>query len=141
MECLATLNWNAVLPGMAVLVTALVLLVLSRVFRLRGGNPKAASTAGIWVSLTGLGLAAWMSALQWDTLSAAFGGMLLIDPFSTFLSLLILGGAVLTVLISRREAAALGQAAGEYYALIALAALGMLVLVSAGDLKIGRAHV
>jgi len=134
MEFLATLNWNAILPGMAVLVTAMFLLVLSLVFRLRGGSSKAASTAGMWVSLTGLGLAAWMSALQWDTLSAAFGGMLLLDPFSSFLSLLILGGAVLTVLISRRDAAALGQVAGEYYALIALAALGMLVLVSAGDL-------
>jgi len=134
MDLLSGINWNSFLPGVTVLVTALFLLVLSLAFRLRGVTGPPAAVAGMWVSLIGLGVAVWMSLCQWDTLSAAFDGMLILDPFSTFLSLLILGGAAFTVLLSQSQAGSLRQVTGEYYALVALAALGMLALVSAGDL-------
>lgn len=124
---------NALLPQVAVLTAALFLLVLALICKLRGSG-GCASIPGAWLGLIGLGVAGYMTLWQWDTVGSGFGGMLIVDPFSTFFNLMILGGAALAVLLSLRDAGRLGSIAGEYYALLVLAALGMMVMVSAGDL-------
>jgi proton-translocating NADH-quinone oxidoreductase, chain N len=60
-----------------------------------------------------------------------FGGAYINDPFSTFFKQLFLIAAVLTVLISRDH---LVSKQGEFYALIVSALLGMMIMVSSGEL-------
>ncbi|MEO3947226.1 NADH-quinone oxidoreductase subunit N [Gorillibacterium sp. CAU 1737] len=64
-----------------------------------------------------------------------FGGSYRIDPFSSVMKLLLLGGTGLILLLSRgvteRERI---TAAGEYHALLLSASLGALVMVSSTDL-------
>lgn len=60
-----------------------------------------------------------------------FGGAYINDSFSTFFKQLFLIAAVLTVLISRDH---LVSKQGEFYALIVSALLGMMIMVSSGEL-------
>ena len=77
-----------------------------------------------------------MALAQYDIVADTFGAMLRLDPFSTFFTLLIIGGAALCVLLSVREAGGLKAMAGEYYALLVFSVLGMMVMVSAADLLV-----
>lgn len=60
-----------------------------------------------------------------------FDGAYINDPFSTFFKQLFLIAAVLTVLISKDH---LVSKQGEFYALIVSALLGMMIMVSSGEL-------
>lgn len=75
----------------------------------------------------------------WQRLGVAgprplFGGMLIADRFSTFLIIIFLTAALLTLLISSDYLREHGTEYGEYYALILFAAAGMVILAMAGDL-------
>lgn len=58
----------------------------------------------------------------------------IIDPLGTYFKLLFLFAAVLTCISSFEYIGRLGHGEGEYYALIILSTLGMMILASAGEL-------
>lgn len=64
----------------------------------------------------------------------AFGGAIITDDFSRFAKVLILLAAAAILLMSEHYLAARGLLKFEYPVLIALAVLGMMVMVSSGDL-------
>ncbi|MBI3605990.1 MAG: NADH-quinone oxidoreductase subunit N, partial [Nitrospirae bacterium] len=64
----------------------------------------------------------------------AFGGMFILDPFSTFFKYLIYIGSALTILLSMKYLDEEDIHLGEYYAFILLATAGMMIMVSGGDL-------
>ncbi len=64
----------------------------------------------------------------------AFGGMFVDDAFARFAKVAVLLSAALITLMSRDYLEATGQFHFEYPILLALAVLGMMVMVSAGDL-------
>ncbi len=130
-----SINWNLLLPQIVLLSAALFLLLLAVIYR-SGVSNKAPAVAGAILSLLGLGVAGFMVCAQCQTVASTFGGMLRIDPFSTFFNILILGGAALCVLLSVREAGSLKAMAGEYYALLIFSVLGMMVMVSSADLLV-----
>ncbi|HUU29821.1 MAG TPA: NADH-quinone oxidoreductase subunit N [archaeon] len=129
------INWNILIPQ-AALASAGFFLLLVAVFYRGPGAGKGPARVGAVLSLFGLAVSACMTAYQWESVSSDLGGLLRIDPFSTFFNLLILAGAILCVLISVREAGGLRHLAGEYYALLIFATLGMIVMVSAADLLV-----
>jgi NADH-quinone oxidoreductase subunit N len=130
-----SISWNLLLPQMVLLSAALFLLLLAVIYR-AGNSSRGPSTAGAILSLLGLGVATFMTYAQCETVAGTFGGMLRIDPFSTYFNILIMGGAALCVLLSVREAGRLKAVAGEYYALLVFSVLGMVVMVSAADLLV-----
>ncbi len=130
-----SISWNLLLPQIVLLCSALFLLLLAVIYR-AGGRSRGAGAAGAVLSLLGLGVAASMALAQSDTVADTFGTMLRLDPFSTFFTLLIIGGAALCVLLSVREAGGLKAMAGEYYALLVFSVLGMVVMVTAADLLV-----
>ncbi len=67
-------------------------------------------------------------------LGVFFNETTVIDPFSIFFKALFLAAALLTVLLSLRFMEIENEQSGEYYALILLATIGMMVMVSAIDL-------
>ena len=64
----------------------------------------------------------------------AFGGMFILDPFSTFFKYLVYIASGLTILLSMKYLDEEDIHLGEYYAFILLATAGMMVMVSSGDL-------
>ena len=64
----------------------------------------------------------------------AWGGMFVVDAFALFFKVLFLISALLTMLMSLRYLEIEGAQAGEYYALIMFAVVGMMFMASGRDL-------
>ena len=86
------------------------------------------ATAGLMVAL-----ALWIGMGQSGTQSG-FGGMLIDDAFARFAKVTILVSAAAVLVISRDFMARRGLGRFEYPILVALSVVGMMVMVSAGDL-------
>ena len=86
------------------------------------------STAGVFVLL-----AVWIGINGAGT-NPAFDGMIVDDGFARFAKILILVSAAAILLMSEGYMAARGLLRFEYPLLVALSVVGMMVMVSAGDL-------
>ena len=86
------------------------------------------STAGIFV------LMAALIAINADGTNIAFGGMFVDDGFARFSKVLILISAAVILLMSEGYMSRRGLLRFEYPILLTLAVIGMMVMVSAGDL-------
>lgn len=120
--------FGPVLPEIVLAVGAMLLL-MAGVFR------RESPTRGISYAVVALfALVAVLVLGQGDIRETTFGGMFTIDPFTRFAKLLVLLGAALAVVMSvtfiRRE----NMDRFEFPILIALAALGMIMMVSANSL-------
>jgi NADH-quinone oxidoreductase subunit N len=118
------------------LILALAGCVLLLLAARRGAAPARLS----WiVALTGL-LAATGSTLALFSSPVSqvsnFGGMLVLDRTALFMTVVILLAATLGVLLSRQYLERAPAPAGEYYALILFAALGMVVMSSTHNLLV-----
>ena len=123
-----------ILPMLVIALTAGVVLVLDLL------APRDRKDHLGFVSA--LGVVAALVVTYWMTFSASggelrgFHGMVVLDAFALFFNIVIGYAAGLVLLLSmdyiRRE----GQEAGEFYILVLLAALGMMLMAAAGDLII-----
>jgi NADH-quinone oxidoreductase subunit N len=86
------------------------------------------ATAGLMVAL-----ALWIGFGESGSASG-FGGMLVDDAFARFAKVTILASAAAVLVISRDFMAKRGLGRFEYPLLVALSVVGMMVMVSAGDL-------
>jgi NADH-quinone oxidoreductase subunit N len=68
-----------------------------------------------------------------DASGVVLGGYI-IDPFGTYFKVLFLAAALLTAVCSFEYVEKMGFNQGEYYALLVLATLGMMILASSGEL-------
>jgi NADH-quinone oxidoreductase subunit N len=88
-----------------------------------------------YLSLTGLVVAGVFAVLMWDSNNPAlFNNMLAADNFALFFQLLFLGIAFLVILGSADYENKFATFKSEYYALIILSTLGMILMASATDL-------
>ncbi|MBC7326137.1 MAG: NADH-quinone oxidoreductase subunit N [Moorella sp. (in: Bacteria)] len=87
------------------------------------GYVAAAGLAGLMVVAFGLR----------DASGVVLGGYV-IDPYGTYFKILFLAAALLTAVCSFDYVEKMGYNQGEYYALLVLATLGMMVLASSGEL-------
>src|SRR5512136_3508360 len=113
-----------------IIVTACALLVLIvEAFR-RG---KGASLASGIICLAGSLVALYYTRCLWNYNINAFYGLYVIDTFGTFLKSIFLIILILVSVVSLRYAAREEIAFGEYYALLSLGVLGMMVMVSSNS--------
>ncbi len=117
-----------VLPQVIVVVAALVMLVLDVVVP----HERTEILAG--VTLASLGASAAAAWYLWGATGTAYGGMMATDNLTLYFSLLLLGGAALTVLLSWGYLKREGISYGEFYTLILLAVAGMMLLAASADL-------
>ena len=120
---------NVVLPEIVLSVYAMMAL-LGAVYT---GKDKMAGmlvwlTAGLFVAL-----AFWIGTSGSGT-REAFGGMFIDDGFARFAKVMILLGAAAVLVMGQEYMARRDMLRFEYPVLIALCAVGMMVMVSAGDL-------
>lgn len=94
---------------------------------------KAASTLVWLTSAVMIALAVWIASMGGGT-TEAFGGMFMDDAFSRFAKVVILVSAAAVLVMSEAYMTQRGLLRFEYPVLIALSVVGMMMMVSAGDL-------
>ncbi|MBI4504056.1 MAG: NADH-quinone oxidoreductase subunit N [Chloroflexi bacterium] len=115
-------------PELILLATALVVIAADLLMR----RKRKAELA--YVALAGTVLAAFATVPLAGQRAVLFGGALVVDPFAVFLKLVLLATTALIILASVDLVTERTRWQGEFYALLLLATLGMLTLVSATEL-------
>ncbi len=108
-------------------VTGLVLLIVNSV-RLNRAN------ISFYVSIVGVVISAGFALKELSLDGSAYGGMMRVGGYSSYFTVLFLVAAFLTILLSRDYLTKLHWHRGEYYVLIVLSTLGMILMASALDL-------
>jgi len=87
------------------------------------------------VSLSGLVIAGGFAVAMWGgSYPALFNNMLAVDNFALFFKLVFLGVAFLVILASSDYVGKFARFQGEYYALVLLSALGMMLMAATTNL-------
>ncbi|HUG33787.1 MAG TPA: NADH-quinone oxidoreductase subunit N [Anaerolineales bacterium] len=96
------------------------------------------SRKGITALLSALGLAITLGVTlsQLGQEAAGFGGMVVIDGFSTFINVLLLVSGLLGVALAYGYVKRMGIERGEYYTLLLFSVTGMMLMAQASDLII-----
>jgi NADH-quinone oxidoreductase subunit N len=118
------------LPETIIAVTALVVLAVDLI-ALRELDRRFRFIIGGMIACVGcVGAIVWM--LISSSEANAFSGMLVVDPLTKFVKIALLVLTICTILLSMESD--FTEHSGEYLALILLAAVGMMFLVSAEDI-------
>jgi NADH-quinone oxidoreductase subunit N len=121
------LNLALFIPEMTLAVFAIVVILLDLFIK----QPKLL----VQVSISGLVIAGGVTVAMWGgSFPAIFNNMLAVDNFALFFKLLFLGIAFLVILASVDYAAKFARFQGEYYALVLLSTLGMMLMAATADL-------
>ncbi|MBA7684758.1 NAD(P)H-quinone oxidoreductase subunit 2 [subsurface metagenome] len=121
------LNFELLIPELILAGVAIVVILLDLVIE-RKAWLAAVSIAGIVVS-AGFAIAMWGGSSQ-----AIFNNMLAVDNFAIFFKLLFLVIAALVILASTDYVSKMARFQGEYYALVLISALGMMLMAATTEL-------
>ena len=132
-SALTELNLNALLPALAMVIAAAVVMLLD-MFNRGGRTP----TKGLipWVALAGVLATAAVSIWLLDQPVSSFQGMAINDERAQALNLVVLTGAALTILLSITYIPRVNHQTSEYYTLILLVSAGMMMMGAATDLMV-----
>jgi len=122
---LPEINFGWLLPEITVSLTAIVVLLLSVFFR----QERAMTLVGT-ISLIGSGVALLFTWNLWGARVDIMNSLYTIDNFGTFFKILSLIITLLVTLVSLKYVKREGLIKGEYYTLVLLSTLGMMVMVS-----------
>jgi NADH-quinone oxidoreductase subunit N len=129
---MGNLNLDAIVPMLCVTLAALAAMGLEAFRRHDEPAPVGVLTA---LGLVGLGGAAVSSVLLWDRSISGFG-VIAADNFGLFVTLILVIVGALTLLFSGPIVTRDQMPAGEYYALILFAVVGMMMMATATDLLV-----
>jgi NADH-quinone oxidoreductase subunit N len=126
-----------ILPVVVLVAWAMLVLLMTPFFRETGRGLWA--VASPWgASLLGVALAGWSLVNQWRALNVASAGtaygMVHLDRFGIYLSLLVIVAGFLTLTFSARFLEREGVEEGEFYALALLAMAGMVLMLETTNL-------
>ena len=110
------------------LVSTVLLLVLIDLFTVTRKMLPWLAVAGFLTTFV-LALSLWSAPAQ-----SLFNGLLTLDRFAVFFKLLIISTATLVIMVSGEYLDKNRCSRGEFYALVILSALGLMLLVSATDI-------
>jgi len=121
------LNLELLTPELTLAAFAIVVILLDLVIKRKGWL--------VVVSIIGVVVAAGFTIAMWGGGSQAlFNNMLAVDNFALFFKLLFLAIAALVILASVDYVSKFARFQGEYYALVLLSALGMMLMAATAEL-------
>ena len=123
-----TANLIKILPLCIVIVWACVILLVDLFI------PKERKAWTAILAAIGLLVAMGFSIAQTGVDTEAFGGMLVVDGFSQFLTILVLSTGLVAVMLSYDYLTRLGIQRGEYYVLLMFSISGIMLMSMAADL-------
>jgi len=121
--------FDAVIPMLCVTLAGLVVLLAEAFMRKDEKMPIAP------LGLIGLAGAAVASVLLWDRNTESFG-VVSGDNFGLFVNLVLVAVGALTIIFSTQTVERDGLPAGEYYAMVLFAIVGMMLMGQATDLLV-----
>ncbi|MFC2048490.1 NADH-quinone oxidoreductase subunit N [Chloroflexota bacterium] len=121
------MNLELFIPELSLAATAIAVILLD-LFVQRKGLLVVVSIIGLVVA-GGFTIAMWGGSSQ-----AIFNNMLAVDSFALFFKLLFLGIAALVILASVDYVSKFARFQGEFYALVLLSALGMMLMAATTEL-------
>ncbi len=121
------LNLGLLAPELTLVAFAIIVILLDLVIPRKGWL--------VVVSLVGVVVAGGFTIAMWGGSSQAiFNNMLAVDNFALFFKLLFLAIAALVILASVDYVSKFARFQGEYYALVLLSALGMMLMAATAEL-------
>ena len=117
-----------ILPNITLVVWACVLLLVDLFI------PKTRKGLTALLAAVGLALSLGLTLSQSGREMSAFGGMVTLDGFSTFLNVLFLATGLLGIAIAYGYLKRMGLERGEYYVLMLFSISGMMLMAQAADL-------
>ncbi len=127
---LDSLNMTIALPAISLLVGAILLVLLD--LSLPPGRKRWIG----WLALAGIVASLALTVINFDTGGEAFGGMIVVDSFTSFVNLIVLITAGLGVLMAMDYLRRTGMDRSEYYFLLLFTTGGMMFMAAANDLII-----
>ncbi|MFQ3610166.1 MAG: NADH-quinone oxidoreductase subunit N [Fimbriimonadales bacterium] len=124
------IEWSALLPFIAIVATALVVLVAEMFL------PRDRHAPLIALGLVGIGIAGYFQVANWEVNLTTFAGALRADSLGAILNLAILGATALTLLLSDDYLRARQIRYGEFYPLLLFATSGAMLMVSSTNLMV-----
>lgn len=121
-------SWLAILP--VLIVTATALLVIAGDLWSEGPDREALG----WIGIVGLVATAIACATLWNTKITAFAGAITLDRYGLFFTLLFCLSTGLTLLMSMNYLESTDIKTGDYYSLIVLATVGMILMATSTEL-------
>ncbi|MCU0481212.1 MAG: NADH-quinone oxidoreductase subunit N [Anaerolineae bacterium] len=125
---LGDLNLYAALPAIFLALFTTFLLIIDLFIASEHKNNTA------YLALGALGIAFIWNLLTFNNNTTAFLGMFVADSFSGFLNMVVLIGAMLTILLSMDYLRRMGIEHGEYYSMVLFSTAGMMFMGSANNL-------
>ena len=119
-----------VLPEIVVAVGAMGLLMYGA---FRKDTPRGDFVTA-WLAIGVLLVAAVLIIVGGTGREVVFDGAFIVDDFARFMKLLVIGGAILVMIMSFANLERQGLLSFEYSVLFLLAVVGMMLMISAGDL-------
>ncbi len=125
-------NWHVALPGMAVAVTAFLLMTIDLMSRAQDRDGLAA------VGILGLGATAAVAVWLWSGTDdpSGFQNTLRADRYGLFFTVVIVAAAALSMLMSVEFLREHRLPVGDYHALLLLSTCGMVFMATANDLVV-----
>ena len=123
---------GTIAPLWIVAIAAAVVLLLT----VTGGKSGPAPNTGthlVMVSLAALAAAAWL-LVGHDGTKTAFSGAIVVDGVGVLFGLTVIAGAFIAIMLAAAYLTEHGLSQGEYFALVLLSTVGMMMLAMAGDL-------
>jgi NADH-quinone oxidoreductase subunit N len=122
------IDLRTIAPMLALAVTAAVVMLLDLL------PPRERKDHLAFVGLAGVVVSLVMTLRMWGTDTRAFRGMVAMDGYALFFNLVIGYATGLVLLLSVDYLRRQGQESGEFYILVLLASVGMMLMASATDL-------
>ena len=124
-----TINWQLLMPELIIILT-FILVVIFDLFN------SLQKTFTAWITIVGCAIALYVSIdmLQIGMEGKGFSDMIQINKYSLFFNVIFLVSTILVVLISMNYLGHQDRRQGEYYLLILLATLGMMLMASGNEL-------
>ena len=126
-----TVQWSMLAPVLTLVVVACVLLLVAATPARRGPLPYLLALGGLGAACGSL-----LALAERPMQLSAFGDMLVVDRSAMYMSGIVLLAALLAVLLSRQYLERAPAPAAEYYALLLMASLGMIVMGSTNNLLV-----
>lgn len=123
------INWHMLMPELVIVLTFVIVMIFD-LFR------SIQKSILAWITIIGSAIALWASAemLHAGIMGSEFNGMLRVDRFSMFFNIIFLVSTILVTLISISYLNREDKRQGEYYVLILLATLGMMLMAAGNEL-------
>ena len=123
------INWHMLMPELVIVLTFVIVMIFDLFRSIR-------KSVLAWVTIIGSALALWASVemLNAGVAGSEFNGMIRVDRFSMFFDIIFLVSTILVTLISINYLDREDKRQGEYYVLILLATLGMMLMASGNEL-------